>query len=130
MPTYSQLANSSFTDIVVPFTTFNGLNDNSTTLSKVLTGYTLGITKFTFTPIVSALKGTYIGASLDKLIWDFGDGTTDTGFTVTKHYEYPGEFDVTMIVTDQNGVTHRNRAFQRIKISNYISVLCFVNGKK
>lgn len=120
MPTYSQLANSSFTDIVVPFTTFNGLNDSSTTLSKVLTGYTLGITKFTFTPIVSALKGTYIGASLDKLIWDFGDGTTDTGFTVTKHYEYPGEFDVTMIVTDQNGVTHRNRAFQRIKISNYI----------
>lgn len=120
MPTYTQLVNSSFTDVVVPFVTHNGMNDNSTTLQKTLTGYTLDVTRFTFTPVVSALKGTYIGASMDKLIWDFGDGTTDTGFTVSKHYKYPGEYEVSIIITDQNGVTHRNRAKQKIKVSNYI----------
>lgn len=121
MATYSQLANTSFTDVIIPFTTFNGLNERCTTLSQVITGYTLPNAQFTFTPDVSALKGTYIGASLDKLIWDFGDGTTDVGFSVTKHYAYPGMYEVTMIITDQNGVTHRNRASQTIKISNYVS---------
>ncbi len=65
MATYQQLGNSSFTDVVIPFTTTNGMNDYSTSLSKTLTGYTLPSTIFTFTPDVSALKGTYIGASLD-----------------------------------------------------------------
>ena len=68
MPTYETLANSSFTDVVVPFTVDNGLGIISTG-TGTLTGYTLEQTKFTFTPILSALQGTYIGASLDKLIW-------------------------------------------------------------
>ena len=119
MPTYETLANSSFTDVVVPFTVDNGLGVISTG-TDVLTGYTLEQTKFTFTPILSALQGTYIGASLDKLIWDFGDGTYDTGFTVKKHYQYPGEYNVTTIYTDQNGNTHRNRINQKIIVYNYI----------
>ena len=94
MPTYETLANSSFTDVVVPFIVDNGIGQSATGTST-LTGYTLEQTQFTFTPILSALKGTYIGASLDKLIWDFGDGTYDTGFTVKKHYQYPREFNVT-----------------------------------
>jgi len=35
--------------------------------------------------------------------WDFGDGTTDTGFTVTHIYDQPGDYVVTLTVTDVNG---------------------------
>lgn len=119
MATYQTLQFSSFTDLIVPFRTFNGVNQYSTG-TQTITGYTLELTKFTFTPILSALENTNIGVSLDKLIWDFGDGTTDTGFSVTKHYKYPGEYVVTTIFTDQNGVTHRNRAQQVIYVYNYV----------
>jgi hypothetical protein len=119
MATYEQLVGSSFTDVVVPFRSDNSLGsiDTCTTL---LTGYTLPDTEFTFTAELSALENTYIGASMDKLIWDMGDGTYHTGVSVTKHYPYPGEYDVTTIFTDQNGVTHKNRLTQKIRVMNYI----------
>ena len=37
--------------------------------------------------------------------WDFGDGTTDEGQTVTHAFETPGEFVVTLTVTDDCGGT-------------------------
>ena len=119
MATDSQLEFSSLTDVVVPFRTNNGIGGISTGLNT-LTGYTLSETPFTFTPLISALEGTHIGASLDKLIWDFGDGTQATGFEVSKHFQYPGEYRVTTIFTDQNGNTHSNRVYQDITVYNYI----------
>ena len=119
MATYSELKYSSFTDLVVPFTTDNGVGEYSAG-TQVLTGYTLGITQFTFTPILSTLESTGFGVSLDKMIWDFGDGTYGTGYSVTKQYEFPGEYTVRTIFTDQNGVTHRNSREQQIKVYNYI----------
>lgn len=119
MATYQTLQFSSFTDLVVPFETYNGINQISTG-TQTITGYTLDLTSFTFTPILSALDNTYFGVSLDKMIWDFGDGTTATGYSVNKRYEYPGEYTVTTIFTDQNGVTHRNRFEQKIEVYNYI----------
>jgi len=119
MATYEQLVGSSFTDVVVPFTVDNGLGVVDT-CTNLLTGYSLPITQFTFTADLSALENTYIGASMDKLIWDFDDGTYDTGVSVQKHYEYPGKYNVTCIFTDQNGVTHKNRLSQQIKVYNYI----------
>ena len=119
MATYSQLVGSSFTDVVVPFTSDNGLGSIDT-CKTTLTGYTLPQTQFTFTAELSSLENTYIGASMDKLIWDLGDGTYSTGVSVTKHYSYPGEFQITTIFTDQNGVTHRNRLSQTIRVLNYI----------
>ena len=119
MATYSTLEYSSITDVIIPFETFNGI-DKYSTGTDILSGYTLDITSFTFTAVVSALENTNIGASLDKLIWDFGDGTHATGFTVNKKYDYPGRYVVTTIITDQNGVTHRNRASQTIDVYNYV----------
>lgn len=119
MATYQQLVGSSFTDVVVPFTSDNGLGVIDTCTNQ-LTGYSLPITKFTFTATLTSLENTYIGASMDKLIWDFDDGTYSTGVSVTKHYEYPGIYNVTCIFTDQNGVTHKNRLTQEVKVSNYI----------
>jgi hypothetical protein len=121
MATYSALENSSFTDLVVPFTTFNGIDQvASDTQTEPVTGYTLNVTKFTFTPRLSTLGNTGFGVSLDKLIWDFGDGTHAMGYSVEKRYEYPGDYRVTTIFTDQNGVTHRNSKFQDIKVYNYV----------
>ena len=45
MATDTTTADSSFTDLVVPFTTTNGMGDMSTGHST-LTGYTLAVTKF------------------------------------------------------------------------------------
>lgn len=119
MATYEQLVGSSFTDVVVPFESDNSLGTTDT-CTTVLTGYTLKETTFTFSANLSALDNTYIGSSMDKLIWDMGDGTYMTGISVTKHYPYPGEFNVTTIFTDQNGVTHKNRLTQKIRVMNYI----------
>lgn len=119
MATYQQLVGSSFTDLVVPFVSYNGIGTYDTN-TTTLTGYTLPNTPFTFTSQLSSLENTYIGASMDKLVWDFGDGTYSRGINATKHYKYPGEYDVTTILTDQNGVTHRNTMSQKIKVMNYV----------
>lgn len=119
MATYQDIQFTSFTDLVVPFTCSNGLGEISTG-NRPISGYTLDVTEFTFTPIISAIAGTYVGASLDKLIWDMGDGTYETGYSISKQYKFPGEYKVTMIFTDQNGITHRNRRSQTIKVYNYI----------
>src|SRR3989338_8641858 len=38
--------------------------------------------------------------------WDFGDGSTDTGDTVSYTYSNPGTYTVTVTVTDSNGYTN------------------------
>ncbi len=38
--------------------------------------------------------------------WDFGDGTTGDGINPTHKYEKPGEYTVTLIITDNNGNTY------------------------
>ena len=119
MATYEQLTHSSFTDVVVPFVTDNGLGVTDTGVS-VLTGYTLPNTPFTFKSEPETLENTYIGPSLDKIIWDMGDGTFLTGPTVTKVYEYPGDYEVFCVFTDQNGVTHKNTRSQKIRVINYM----------
>lgn len=119
MATYEQLQFTSYTDVIVPFTTNNSLGvTDSCTIQ--LTGYTLPETPFTFTAYLSALENTYIGASMDKLIWDMGDGTFKTGVSVTHHYPFPGLYEVTTIFTNQNGVTHKNRLKQLLRVYNYI----------
>ena len=41
-------------------------------------------------------------AGITKYEWDLGDGTTGTGMTVTKQYNTPGEYLVTLKVTDDD----------------------------
>ena len=37
--------------------------------------------------------------------WDFGDGTTASGQTVSHSYLLPGSYVVTLTITDANGQT-------------------------
>ncbi len=54
----------------------------------------------TFTFDASASSG-----SVDKYLWDFGDGNTSEGKVVEHTYEYvDGEYDVTLTVVDSDGV--------------------------
>ncbi|HRH38131.1 MAG TPA: PKD domain-containing protein, partial [Flavobacteriales bacterium] len=46
------------------------------------------------------------GFSLVQMDWDFGDGTTATGTTVSHSYSEPGAYIVNLTVTDDNGCTN------------------------
>ncbi|HLT61747.1 MAG TPA: LamG-like jellyroll fold domain-containing protein, partial [Microlunatus sp.] len=45
------------------------------------------------------------GGSIENYAWDFGDGETGTGRTVEHEYAAPGGYDVTLTVTDDEGMT-------------------------
>ncbi len=55
------------------------------------------------------------GGSLVAYNWDFGDGATAAGVEVTHVYERPGNYDVLLTVTDNNGL--QSQAVQRVEIS-------------
>ena len=114
-----QLATKNFRNVFIPFRTENSLGEASVGTSP-MSGYTLSNTPFVFTPILSAFESTYIGASMDKIIWDFGDGSHASGFRVEKQYKYPGEYKVRTIFTDQYGNTHKNHVTQLVRVYNYV----------
>lgn len=119
MATFEHIKYTSLTELVSPFRSENGLGDIDM-CTRTLTGYTMEPTPFTFTVVLSSLDNTNIGPSLNNLIWDLGDGTTAVGVSVTKQYQYPGEYEITTIFTDQNGQTYKNKLSQKIKVINYI----------
>lgn len=49
-------------------------------------------------------------------IWDFGEGTASTCGDVSYSFENPGEFDVTLTVTDANGCTNALTGYDYISV--------------
>jgi len=47
--------------------------------------------------------------------WDFGDGTTDSGVTVSHSYVDDGEYTVTLMVVDNRGATDSKTAVKLVK---------------
>ena len=77
------------------------------------------IASFTFTPSTPTVGEIVIfdgslSFDMDGYImdyqWDFGDGATGNGFAVSHTYASPGEYNVTLIVTDNDGLTSRTSA--------------------
>lgn len=63
---------------------------------------TAGVTQFTFDASASSdPDGTVVAYA-----WDFGDGTGAPGAVTAKIYPAPGEYVVTVTVTDESGLTH------------------------
>lgn len=49
-----------------------------------------------------------------KYSWDFGDGTTSEEPKPIHQYLYPGEYEVTLVVTDVDGATDRTQMLVRV----------------
>jgi PKD repeat protein len=71
------------------------------------------VASFTYEPIdpllnqnvtFDASASTPNGGSIVSYVWDFGDGTTDIGVTVTHAYTAYGNYTVTLNVTDSQGL--------------------------
>jgi PKD repeat protein len=57
--------------------------------------------------IVFNASGSYdIDGVIASYQWDFGDGTTGSGVSPEHVYENPGEYTVTLVITDNNGNTY------------------------
>jgi len=65
--------------------------------------------------------GTIVGYS-----WDFGDGTTATGVTVSHTYSQIGKYTVKLIVTDDDGAT--DSASTTKTVTNRAPVACFTES--
>ena len=57
--------------------------------------------------IVFNASGSYdIDGFIVSYIWDFGDGDTGSGISPVHVYKQPGEYTVTLVITDNNGTTY------------------------
>lgn len=57
------------------------------------------------TVVFDGSESTDADGEIVSYTWDFGDGSGDTGVTVTHTYETGGEFEATLVVTDDEGKT-------------------------
>jgi Tol biopolymer transport system component/lysophospholipase L1-like esterase len=63
----------------------------------------VALTQAGYTVTASAAGSTDVDGTIVDYLWDFGDGYTATGVTATHRYEAPGDFLVTVSVTDDRG---------------------------
>lgn len=76
-----------------------------------------------FTPSITHSQLTVDGTassdpdgSVESYAWDFGDGATGSGATATHNYSAPGEYTVTLVVTDNAGVSSAPMSHQVVAV--------------
>ena len=82
-----------------------------------LTGFALPQSRFLFVPTLTSAE-TLISSK--KVLWDFGDGTTSTSITGEHYYEWPGEYNVSVIVYDVNGDAYISSVTPTISVIDFI----------
>ena len=78
-------------------------------------GYALSICPFTFVP---KLKNR---SYLDRVQWDFGDGTGSQSLCASHSYSFPGEYEVTLYVYASAGAAYTSSFSKTIKVKNFIT---------
>ncbi len=84
-----------------------------------------GIPVFGCAPLnVSFSNNTTLGdTSLYSSLWDFGDGNTVTAANPAHTYRTDGKFNVSLLVTDQNGCTDKTSKINYIEVDRIPDVL-------
>ena len=82
-----------------------------------LSGYALPNSNFTFIPDLTNV--TQI-VSIQKVLWDFGDGTTSNSVTATHSYSLPGTYGVKLIVYNRQGTAITNAYVPGITVYDYL----------
>ena len=54
-------------------------------------------------PDTLKIQATFTGERADSIVWDWGDGTTDTGNKVTHEYKEPGTYTITLTASNDVG---------------------------
>ena len=82
-----------------------------------------------FTPIYAVPDFTNSDPTIkdSNYFFDFGDGTKSDAFTASHVYKEPGEYKVTLIVTDSNDNIFRSSDEKIIKVKNLIPDSIYLN---
>jgi hypothetical protein len=97
------------TDYIAFYTrNFTGANSTS--------GYALDICPFTFIPRL------YLDRySNERILWDFGDGTTSTSLCATHSYLFPGQYTVKLYVYKGEGQAVTSTYNTTVNVENFIT---------
>jgi len=99
------------TDYIAFYTkNFTGVNSTS--------GYALDICPFTFIPRL------YLDRYSDeRILWDFGDGTTSTSLCASHSYLFPGDYTVSLYVYKGEGQAVTSTYKSTVTVKNFIPIL-------
>ena len=82
-------------------------------------GYTLSITPFTFVPVFD--DGVNKDFSKQKILWDFGDGTTSSSVTAVHNFKLPGWYNIKCHVLGKDGKSYVDSFSQNILIKDFVT---------
>lgn len=95
---------------------FTGANSTS--------GYALDICPFTFIPRL------YLDRYSDeRILWDFGDGTTSTSLCATHAYLFPGKYNVQLYVYGDRGQAYTSSYTATVEVKNFITDTIALSSK-
>jgi hypothetical protein len=78
-----------------------------------LSSYALEQTPITFVPKIQQAYG-------NRVLWNFGDGTSSSSLTAIKSYDFPGQYEVNLVVYDCFDNALFSSQFKTITIYDYV----------
>ena len=88
-------------------------------------GYALSISPFTFIPDLNQSK-LY---SKERILWDFGDGTTSQELCASHYYKSPGVYTVSLYAYDSEGESVVDSFKTNISVENFITDTIALSSK-
>jgi hypothetical protein len=88
--------------------------------------YTLPITPLTFIPVFD--DGLTKKYSKQKILWDFGDGTTSQEITAVHQFKLPGWYNIKCYVLGTEGKGYSDAFSQNVLIKDFITDTLVLSG--